>query len=83
MGKLYYMETNQQHAAPLAPNDGTLWTLADVAHFYRVSKTQVRRWTEQKDSALPFIRLSPRVIRFVPDVVRNWQPPAMAGGSAS
>ena len=68
------METQQQPkpARPLAPDDGSMWAIVDVAYYYKVSKQTVRRWM---DKGLPFKKMGKRMYVFHPAEVRNWDPP--------
>jgi len=47
-----------------------LWTYEDVARFLRVKTETVYVWRAR--GRIPYIKLSPRVVRFDPDAIRDW-----------
>jgi len=57
------------HAVPHVETDGTLWTVAEVAAFLRVSRSFVYQACAAK--TMPHVRVG-TALRFDPAVLRAW-----------
>lgn len=59
--------------------DGWLWSVEDLASYLKVPKNWVHQRT--RFNALPgMIRLSPRHIRFDPEIIKAWIAEKFEGG---
>ena len=49
-----------------------MWTVADMARVYDVSKATVRLWISRENNPCPHHATSERIVRFDPDEVKKW-----------